>query len=151
MDIKDLAELIKSLAWPVVVVIVVVVFREEMRAILGRIRGIEGPGDVKLTLDSGKIEKIIEEGQKQNATASSVADKIVKSSTIVDKRESRILRALLDDEGRSIYSYQSNYYKPALESLIAKGYVERAGKGYALTQEGRNVTKDYISGVIATF
>ncbi len=72
----------------------------------------------------------------------------MQSATVLDKREARILRALLDDDGRAIYSYQTAYYRPSLESLMAKGYVRKVDKGFALSQEGRRVTKEYVVGVL---
>jgi hypothetical protein len=62
--------------------------------------------------------------------------------------ETRILRALLDDDGRAIYHYEKNSYKPALGSLLAKGEVTKVQKGFTLTPEGRRITKDYILGVL---
>jgi hypothetical protein len=106
---------------------------------------------LKVSLDPNKVEQIIAEGRKENAPASAVAERIVEAATILDKREARILRALLDDDGRKIYSYQSDYYRPALESLLAKGYIGRVDKGFTLTQEGRRVTKEYLQGVLQGF
>ena len=148
MTIEAITGLLGVLGWPVVVLVIVVLLRREISAIFGRVREIEGPGDIKVTLDPVKVEEIIEEGRRKNAPASSVAERIVQSATLTDKRETRIMRALLDDDGRAIYSYQIPYYRPALESLLAKGYVRKLDRGYALTQEGRRVTKEYVLGVL---
>ena len=68
---------------------------------------------------------------------------------IIDKRETRIMRALLDDPGRKIYNYQTAYYKDALDSLIEKGYVIRYKNGFALSDKGFDVTKTYLYSVLA--
>jgi hypothetical protein len=116
--------------------------------LFGRVREIEGPWDLKATLDTNKVEQIIKEGRIENALPSAIAERIVQSAIILDKREARILRALLDDDGRAIYNYQSEYYRSALESLIAKGYVHKVDKGFALSQEGKRLAKEYLLNVL---
>ena len=74
-----------------------------------------------------------------------MAERILQS---LDKREARIIRALFDDSGRAIYSYQNSYYKDSLHSLIEKGYVEKLNRGYALTEEGKNFAKSYFKRII---
>jgi hypothetical protein len=130
------------------VLIAIVLLRRELTGLFGRVREIEGPGSLKVSLDPNKVEQIIKEGQQENAPPAAVAERIVEAVTILDKREARILRALLDDDGRAMYSYQTEYYRPALGSLLAKGYVQKVDKGFALTQEGRRVTRQYIQGVL---
>ncbi len=145
---KAITGLIGVLAWPVVVLVVLALLRGEIAARFGRVREIEGPGDLKVSLDPNKVQQIIEQGRKENSPPAAVAERIVQSATVLDKREARILRALLDDDGRAIYSYQTAYYRPSLESLMAKGYVRKVDKGFALSQEGRRVTKEYVVGVL---
>jgi hypothetical protein len=128
--------------------IAIVLLRRELSALFGRVREIEGPGSLKVSLDTIKVAEIIREGRKENTPPADVAARIVQAATILDKREARILRALVDDDGRAIYSYRSDYYRPALESLLAKGYVQKVDKGFALTQEGRRVTKEYLSSML---
>ncbi|SRR6266446_2725445 len=147
MTTEELTRLLGVLVWPLVVVVAAVLLRRELAGLFGRVREIEGPGSLKVSLDPTKVEKIINEGRKDNVSSAAVAERIVRAATVLDKREARILRALLDDEGRAIYNYQSDYYRSALESLLAKGYVRKIGKGYALSQEGTRVTKDYLLGV----
>lgn len=151
MTIEAFTGLLGVVTWPAVVLVAVVLLRRELAGLFGRVREIEGPGSLKVSLDPNKVEQIIAEGRKENAPASAVAERIVEAATILDKREARILRALLDDDGRKIYSYQSDYYRPALESLLAKGYIGRVDKGFTLTQEGRRVTKEYLQGVLQGF
>jgi hypothetical protein len=134
-------------AWPIVVLIVLLVLRREITALFGRVREIEG-GGTKVTLDANKVEQIIAQGRQDNAPPGTVAKRIVQSALILDKREARILRALLDDDGRAIYSYQTDYYRPFLESLIARGYVQHSGKGFSFTADGRRITKQYLDGVL---
>jgi hypothetical protein len=148
LTIQAITGLIGVLAWPVVVLIVLALLRGEIVALFGRVREIEGPGDLKVSLDPNKVQQIIEQGRKENSPPAAVAERIVQSATILDKREARILRALLDDDGRAIYSYQTAYYRPFLESLMTKGYVHKVDKGFALSQEGRRVTKEYLVGVL---
>lgn len=147
MTIEAITKLIGVLAWPVVVLAVLVLLRREIIALFERVREIEGAG-TKVSLDPVKVEQIIEQGRKENSSLATVAKRIVQSAVVLDKRESRILRALLDDDGRAIYSYQTAYYRPFLESLMAKGYVRRFDKGFALTQEGQRVTKEYLDRVL---
>jgi hypothetical protein len=148
LTIEALTGLLAVVAWPVVVLIAIVLLRRELAALFGRVREIEGPGSLKVSLDTTKVEQIIAEGRKENAPPSAIAERIVQAATILDRREARIMRALLDDDGRAMYNYQSDYYRPALESLLAKGYIQRVNKGFALTQEGRRVTREYIQGVL---
>jgi hypothetical protein len=146
--LEALTKLLGVLTWPIVVLIVVVLLRREIRGLFGRVRAIEGPGDLKVSLDPNKVGQILDEGRKENASTAAVAERIVQSATILDPREARILRALVDDDGRALYSYQSDYYRPALDALITKGYVRRQGKGFALTDEGQRIVRDYLLGVI---
>jgi hypothetical protein len=151
MSLDSLTKFLGVLVWPVVVLIVVVFLRREISALFGRVRAIEGPGDLKVSLDPNKVGQIIEEARKENASTATVAERIVQAAKILDRREARILRALVDDDGRALYSYQSEYYKPALEALINKGFVCKQGKGFALTEEGRRVVRDYLLGILQTF
>lgn len=61
----------------------------------------------------------------ENSPLAAVAKRIVQSAVVLEKHEARILRALLDDDGRAIYSYQTASYRPFLESLMAKEYLDR--------------------------
>jgi ribosomal protein S19E (S16A) len=148
LTIEALTHLLGVIVWPVVVLVAIAVLRREVAGLFGRVRQIEGPGSLKVSLDPNKVEQIIKEGRKENVPPAAVAERIVRAATILDKREARILRALLDDDGRALYSYQTDYYRPALESLLAKGYVRKVDRGFALTQEGRRVTREYIQGVL---
>jgi hypothetical protein len=148
MTIEALTALLGVLVWPAVVVLGVILLRRELGALFGRVREIEGPGSLKLSLDPNKVEQLIKEGRKENAPLAAVAERIVRAATILDRREARILRALFDDAGRGINSYQNDYYRAALASLQAKGYVRKVDKGFALTPEGLHITKEYLLGVI---
>lgn len=145
--IQEITALIGVLAWPIVALAVLLLLRHEITGLFGRVREIEGAG-TKVTLDTSKVEQIITQGRNENSPIATVAKQIVQSALILDKREARILRALLDDEGRAIYSYQTDYYRPSLESLMARGYVQKFGKGFALTKEGQQVTKEYLESVL---
>jgi len=148
LTLEGLTGLLAVLAWPIVALTVIGLLRREIAGLVGHVREIEGPGDVKVTLDPNKVEQIIEEGRNQNAPVAEVAERIVQSAVVLDKREARILRALLDDDGRALYPYQKAYYKAALDSLMAKGYIRKGDRGFALTEEGCDVTREYILGVL---
>ena len=147
MTLDALTSLLRVLAWPVVVLFAVLLLRHEIRALVGRVREIEALGG-KISLDPDKVEQIIKKGLQENAPAAEVAQRIVQAATVLDKLETRILRALIDDDGRAIYNYQTDYYRRALESLIAKGYVKKEQKGFALTPEGRKITSEYLLNVL---
>ncbi|HZM58612.1 MAG TPA: hypothetical protein VFB85_02425 [Vicinamibacterales bacterium] len=148
MTVSETTALLDTLAWPVVVLIVLAFFRRQLVALVERVREIEGPADLKITLDAQKVEQIITKGRQANATPAAVAQQIVRSATVLEKRETRILRALLDDDGRGMFNYQTDYYKPALMALVSKGLVQRQDKGFALTPEGMRVTKEYLTTVL---
>jgi hypothetical protein len=148
VTIKALTDLLGVLVWPVVVLVALALLRRELAGLFGRVREIEGPGSLKVSLDANKVEQIIKEGRQENTPPAAVAERIVQTATVLDRREARILRALLDDDGRAIYSYQTDYYRPALQSLLAKEYVRKVDKGFALTQEGQRITREYILGVL---
>jgi len=150
LTIQAITALLGVLAWPVVALAVLVLLRREITGLFGRVREIEGAG-TKVSLDPTKVEQIIEQGRVENSPIAAVAKRIVQSAVVLDKREARILRALLDDDGRAIYSYQTTYYRPFLESLMAKGYVRKFEKGFALTQKGQQVTKEYLDRVLQEF
>ena len=146
--IKAITALLGVLAWPVVVLAVGALLRREIAGLFGRVRQIEGPGSLKVSLDPNKLEQLITEARQENVPAAALAQRIVRSATVLDNLETRILRALFDDDGRGIYHYQQDPYRRALESLLAKGYVTKVGNGFALTPEGLRVTKDYLVGVL---
>lgn len=150
ITIQEITALIGVSAWPIVALAVLFLLRHEITAFFGRVREIEG-GGTKVTLDASKVEKIITQGRNENSPIETVAKRIVQSALILDKREARILRALFDDDGRAIYSYQTDYYRPSLESLMAKGYIQKLGKGFSLTKEGQRVTKEYLESVLQEF
>jgi len=147
--IEAWTKLLQVLAWPTVALVIVILMRREIRGLFGRVREIEGPGAVKVSLDPDKVGQILDQARKENASPAIVAERIVQSATVLDRRESRILRALVDDDGRALYSYQSDYYKPSLDAMLAKGYVRRLSKGFALTDEGYRVARDYLLGVLS--
>jgi len=94
MTISEITALLDTLAWPVVILIVVAIFRRQPVVLFGRVREIEGPGDLKITLDAQKVEQIITRGRQNNVSPAAVAQQIVRSATVLEKRETRILRAL---------------------------------------------------------
>jgi hypothetical protein len=148
MTASEIIALLDTLAWPVVILIVMATFRRQLAVLFGRVREIEGPADLKITLDAQKVEQIISRGRQDNVPPAAVAQQIVRAATVLEKRETRILRALVDDAGRGMFNYQTDYYRPALTSLLSKGLIQKHDKGFALTPEGARVTKEYLSGVL---
>jgi hypothetical protein len=119
-----------------------------IKNLLLRAREFAGPGNLKVSLDPNKVDEIIEKARRENASPQTVAERIAQSAIILDNREARILRGLLDDDGRAMVAYQEPYYKPALDSLIKQGYIQREGKGFSLTLDGKQRTKDYLLSVL---
>jgi hypothetical protein len=148
MKADHVLELIRILAWPAVVVAATFMLRRQLSGLVGRVRGIEGPGSLKIVLDESRVEQIIAEGRKDNAPASAVAERIVQTATVLDPREARILRALFDDDGRALFNYRNSYYHGALDSLIAKGHVRTLDRGFALTDDGQALARKYLLDVL---
>src|SRR5438067_3693901 len=144
MQLESVTKLLGVLAWPVVLLVIVILLKREIKGLFGRVRDIAGPGDLKVSFDPKEVGQILEEGRKENASTATVANRIVQAAKILDQREARILRALVDDDGRALFSYQTDYYKPALAATIKKGFVRKQDKGFALTEEGKHVVKDYL-------
>jgi hypothetical protein len=111
LTIQSITALLGVLAWPLVAQAVLVLLRREITGLFGWVREIEGAG-TKVSRDPTKVEQIIEQGRMENSPLAAVAKRIVQSAVVLEKREARILRALLDDDGRAIYSYQTAYYGP---------------------------------------
>ena len=141
-----LVEILEAIAWPIIALIALLKLKQPLESLLGRIKAVEGPGDFKINLGEDDVKKIIEEGEQNKEGPDIIAQRIMQ---IIDKRETRIMRALLDDPGRKIYNYQTAYYKDALDSLIEKGYVIRYKNGFALSDQGFDVTKTYLYSILA--
>lgn len=148
MTLHDTTGLIEVLVWPITVFVVVILLRPELVRLIGRVREFEGPGNVKIGFDPQKLEQVVESAKQENASPKAIARQLEQSVTLLDNREARILRALLDDDGRAIYNYQTDYYRPALDSLLKRGYVQREAKGFALTPLGKTKTKQYLLPVL---
>jgi len=94
------------------------------------------------------VEHLVEEAKRGNTSPRDLAANLEHSVTVFDNREARILRALLDDDGRAIYNCQTDYYRGALDSLVKQGYVQRSGKGFSLTPFGKAKTKQYLLPIL---
>ena len=143
---EHIVGLLNAIAWPIVALVVLLVFRSSIVSLFQNIRSLEGPGDFKAIWKEEDVKKAIEHGEQNKESAEIIAQRIMQ---IIDKRETRILRALLDDSDRKIYNYQSTYYKDSLDSLIEKGYVVKHGHGFALSNEGFEFTKAYLQPVLS--
>jgi hypothetical protein len=148
MTIHDLTTLLGVLAWPLVVLVLAFLLRREIPNLISRLREIAGPGDFKVAFDKREVAEIVEEAKRGNASTKTLTERLERSVTVFDNLEARILRALLDDDGRAIYNYQTDHYRAALDSLIKQGYVQKLGKGFSLTPLGKQKTKEYLLTVL---
>jgi hypothetical protein len=147
MDTNDFI-LAHILPWLGIILILIVVFREKVKNLIGAIRKKKSSIDMELSFgkrDKHKVEEIIKKGSGGNDPPGKIAERIMQ---LFDKKETRILRALFDDAGRKIYSYRSPYYRDALDSLIRKGFVAEEREGYALTNDGFRFTAEYLQRII---
>jgi hypothetical protein len=66
------------------------------------------------------------------------------------KRELRILRALIgEDGGRALNIYRkSDHYRPAVESLDENGYIRRQKDQYFLTEKGMREVRAHLLPLI---
>lgn len=128
--------LIGNVAWPLVVVVVLLAFRKSLLGLVERTREFEGPGDLKIKLDPARVQQIVEDARRENLPAEAVTERII-DEAVVDEREFRILRALVgESEGRRMLAYQNSFYRPALERLMAKGWIARNDNKFTLSPEG---------------
>src|SRR2546430_1103774 len=128
----SIIKLVGFLIWPVTLLIVLLLFKRQIIGITQLIRSVEAPGGVKILLDREKVEKIIEQGTRENISAGHLADQIVKSAEVTDTLELSILRALFDEEdGRLLINY-AQYYPQAMKNLLDKEYIEKKDKRYFL-------------------
>jgi hypothetical protein len=106
--------------------------------------------DLEIRLDPAAAQEIVEDGRRQNLPAVEITKRIIEDA-VIDEREFRILRALLGEtEGRSMYSYQSSYYKPALDSVMNKALVTRNGEKFRLTQKGIEMLRNKLLPLLGT-
>ncbi len=147
MTTESIVTLIGYLVWPGLLAFVVLYFRQNIADLIDRIQSLEGPGDVKVSFDKRKVEQIVEEGKKENAPAQVVAERIVEQA-VVDPKELRILRALFGEDGRQLRQFLGSYYRDALASLVAKGYVKKDGRDFYLTDQGKKATRAYLSNLL---
>ncbi len=64
MDWNHLADLIRALAWPVTVLVILGVFRRELRAIASRMEGAKLPGGTELSFGKAGVDRPVESGPK---------------------------------------------------------------------------------------
>ncbi|MBI3411091.1 MAG: hypothetical protein HY040_22380 [Planctomycetes bacterium] len=63
----------------------------------------------------------------------------------VDIRELRLLRALYGEpKGRILEGYKAQYYGPALNAVMRKGWVKRIEKRYYMTPKGSEFCRTYL-------
>ncbi len=149
MNMNLIVDLVTSLAWPAVTLIFVLLFRRHLISLFQRLRRMEGPGDLKIELDEADVENLLESAEKEKLSPKEVAGRIVKLADIADNRKLRIIRALADEDGgRLINSYQSTYYRPALEALLKDGYVADRDGVFHLTPKGQQLARQYLLQVL---
>ena len=86
-------------------------------------------------------------GRQQNLSEDAIVERVVESAELADVNELRILRALFDEPtGRLIANY-ARHYPTALNSLVAKGHVQKAEDRYRLTPRGIESTARYLQSV----
>lgn len=143
---KELLNFLAGLAWPVTTLVLARAFSDEIKGVIQRISGVEA-GQVKINLDSVVKAKEI---RADTPTDEDTAKEYLKEN-IVDVRELRILRSLVGEiGGRSLHNYRrSGYYRPALDSLIAKDLVNDIQKKYYLTSLGKKVVAEHLRKVLS--
>jgi hypothetical protein len=147
MNAESIVTLIGYLVWPCVLVFAILYFRRNLGDLMDRIQSLEGPGDVKVSFDKRKVEQIVEQGKKENAPASVVAERIIEEA-VVDRKELRILRALFGENGRQLQQFLGSYYRDALINLLANGLIRKEGKDFFLTEKGMRATVTYLSNLM---
>ena len=140
---STLIQLIGFIAWPVTVLLILLIFRRAIVSMAEKVERVETAG-VKLFLDREKVEQLIRRGKQEEISEEEVAAQIVKSAREVDVSELRILRALFDEpQGRLISNY-AKYYPGALNSLIGKGQIQKINDKYFLTPAGNQAATEYL-------
>jgi hypothetical protein len=141
-----LIQAIGHLVWPAVMLTAIVMFRKQVVDLIARLRGFEAAG-AKFTLDPAQVKQVSDDVAKGRITPEQGARHL--EQTVLDEKEHRILRALVDeDHGRILEGYRSPFYRPALESALSKGYIRRQGEQYFLTDEGKKIVRDYLLRVL---
>ena len=142
-------KLLSVIIWPVTALVILLLFKRQIIGLTELIRSVEAPGGFKLFLDREKVEKIIEEGTKENISINELTEKIINSAEVKDTSEMSILRALFDEQGgRFLWNYQK-YYSEAMKRLLDKGYIEKKDKRYFLTASGLAATQKYLINTLA--
>ena len=140
--LQIITDLLKSLAWPVTIYVIIKIYEKEIRTLLNeRFTGLQ-LGDISIDLSGvKKTENIV-----LNTESIEDAAKNILSQQLVNEKEKRIIRALIDEtQGRGLYSYQkSDYYRESLASLSYKKLIELKDNKYFLTNIGQAVAKEYI-------
>jgi hypothetical protein len=139
--------ILAAVAWPVTVLILLLIFRRSITSMTGAIQRVEGPGGVTIFLDTEKVRQVIEKGRQEQISEAEIAQRIV--AEVLNTEQLRILRALFDEpDGRLIENYVRTYRK-ALDSLIKRGYVHKTNGRFALTAKGVQETGRYLHDVLA--
>ncbi len=142
-------KLLTVIIWPVTALVILLLFKAQIIGLTELIRSVEAPGGFKLFLDREKVEKIIEEGTKENISINELTEKILNSAEVKDTSEMSILRALFDEEGgRFLWNYRK-YLPGAIKSLEDKGHIEKRDKRYFLTAAGLATTQKYLINTLA--
>lgn len=147
--IESLFVLLGVIAWPVVTVIIFAIFfltfQKQIGNFIERIQEFEF-SSTKVKADPNKIKKVDEIRQK-TASNQEAAEQLLESK-VLEVSELRILRGLVgESEGRYFYSYRRNdYYRPAFDSLAAKGLILRQENNkYFLQPLGKEVVKLHVA------
>ncbi len=140
-----LLQFIVDLAWPIATLTVAWIFRKEIKGAIRQLEGLEA-GQVKVNLANvAKAEVIRAETQSNEVIAKRFLEQ-----KVVDDRELRILRGLVGEtNGRSLNDYRrSGFYRPALDSLLAKHLIENIHHKFHLTQLGTEVVTAHLRAIL---
>jgi hypothetical protein len=137
-----------AVAWPITVLIVLLIFRRPITGITEAVQRLEGPGGVKVFLDPDRVKQVIQAGRRENLSEDAIAKRVIESAEIANSEELRILRALFDEPtGRLLENYV-RYYPAALNSLMSNGNLQKVGRRYTLTPKGLDATARYLRSAI---
>ena len=144
MTWEQAVALIGGAGWPVVALLLLVAFRSEVAGVLQRTREVSA-GGVTFKADPTQVAAIVEEGKQSGRSSETIAQQIV-SEALVDEREVRIMQSLFGEtQPRALNIYARNdFYRPALEALVRKAYVERTDGQYRLSDRGLQTVRQIL-------
>jgi hypothetical protein len=112
-------------------------------ALIGAVSAIVGSACTVLT---ARVQAKQNAKQASEAEATDNAKPSLVLGELIDIRELRILRALYGEpSGRILQAYRAEYYRPALETAVKKGWIEEVHGGkLRMTPNGVSVCREYL-------